>query len=353
MTVRYHQRRGHLSPDYICQRAGIEHAETICQTIHGQGLDQQIGELLLEMVAPVTLEVALAVQQQLQSRLDEVDRLRQQQVERARYEADLARRRYLQVDPGNRLVADALEADWNDKLRGLSEAQQCYDQQRQDDAALVNEQTRSEVLALATDFPRLWRDPKTSDRDRKRMVRLLIEDVTLTRAEAIAAQIRFKGGATRTLSLPLPVQVWQSWQTSPQIVAEIDRLLADFTDGQIAEQLNQRGLKSGKEHQFSGRLIARIRCTYRIVPRFERLRAKGLLTAAEVADELHVDRSTVHDWRRHGLLRGYAYNDKHQYLFEPVNADDRPSKKPGQKLVERRRFPEVPSQTTEEVHREA
>src|SRR5438270_6962822 len=163
MTVRYHTRQAGLCPNYLCQRAGIEHAERICQNICGAGLDAAIGALLLEMLTPVTLEVALAVQQELRQRLDEADRLRRQQVERARYEADLARQRYLQVDPHNRFVADALEADWNDKLRGLTEAQEQYERQRQADRAVLDDQSREQLLALATDFPKLWRDPRTSD----------------------------------------------------------------------------------------------------------------------------------------------------------------------------------------------
>jgi hypothetical protein len=113
MTVRYQVRRSHLEPHYVCQRYGIEHAEPICQSVPGAGLDQAIGELLIEVVTPVALEVTLSVQQELQSRVEEADRLRRSQVERARYEAQLAERRYRHVDPANRLVADSLEADWN------------------------------------------------------------------------------------------------------------------------------------------------------------------------------------------------------------------------------------------------
>ena len=117
MTVRYHTRKAGLCPTYVCQRDGIEHADCICQNIAGTGIDAAIGPLLVEMLTPLALEVALSVQQELQQRLEEADSLRQQQVERARYEADLAQQRYLQVDPNNRFVADALEADCNDKLR--------------------------------------------------------------------------------------------------------------------------------------------------------------------------------------------------------------------------------------------
>jgi hypothetical protein len=95
----------------MCQRDGIEHAARICQSIPGSSIDTAIGTLLLELLTPLTLEVALAVQEELQQRLDEADRLRRHQVERARYEADAARERFMQVDPKHRLVADALEAD--------------------------------------------------------------------------------------------------------------------------------------------------------------------------------------------------------------------------------------------------
>ena len=187
MTVRYHSRRGQLSPDYVCQREGIEHAEPICQHIPGSNIDEAVGNLLVEAVTPVTLEVALAVQQELQSRLEEGDRLRQQQVERSRYEAELARRRYLRVDPDNRLVADSLEADWNAKLKMLTEAQELCERQREQDRKAVNDQQQAAILSLASSFPQLWRDPAIPDRERKRIVRLLLEDVTLIRGGHYAA----------------------------------------------------------------------------------------------------------------------------------------------------------------------
>src|SRR5258706_3099145 len=161
----------------------------------------------------------------MQTRLDEVDRLRKKQVERARYEADLAQRRYLHVDPTNRLVADSLEADWNHKLRALNTAQEQYEEQGKKDRAEISEQQRASIIALAHNFPQLWRNPKTPDRERKRLVRLLLEDVTLIRSGEITAHVRFKGGTTQTLTVPLPLNAWQLRITSPEVVTEIDRLL--------------------------------------------------------------------------------------------------------------------------------
>src|ERR1700674_959890 len=195
MTVRYHSRHGHLCPEYVCQREGIEHAEPVCQRVPGGGIDHAMGELLVAAVNPVALEVTLAVQRELQSRLEDADRLRHKQVERAQYEADLAQRRYLRVDPDNRLVADSLEADWNHKLRALTQAHEEYARRREQDARVLTDDQRATILALASDFPRLWRNPTTPDRERKRIVRLLLEDVTLNRDHQITLQIRFKGGA--------------------------------------------------------------------------------------------------------------------------------------------------------------
>ena len=107
--------------------------------------------------------------------------MRRKQLERARYEAELARRRYLKVDPDNRLVADQLEADWNEHLRRLDALQQDHERQRKADQGLLSAEARARILALSTDFPRVWNDPRTEAVERKRMVALLIEDVTLIR----------------------------------------------------------------------------------------------------------------------------------------------------------------------------
>ena len=130
MTVRYHRRGRSQSrevPTYMCQRDGIENGRPACAAIPGQDLDQAIGQLLISTLTPLTIEAALQVSAELQHRAAEADALRAAHVERAQYHADLARRRYLAVDPANRLVADTLEADWNTALRALSQAQEAYD----------------------------------------------------------------------------------------------------------------------------------------------------------------------------------------------------------------------------------
>ena len=334
MTVRYHSRQGRLWPEYVCQREGVEFAGPPCQRIPGAVIDHAISELLVQAVSPLTLDIALTVQQELQRRIDEADRLRHKQVERAQYEADLARRRYMRVDPDNRLVADSLEAEWNGKLRILTEVQQEYERRREQDRQLLSEEQRAAILALAHDFPALWRDPKTPSRERKRMIRLLLEDVTLIRGEHITVHIRFKGGATKTLTLPLPRKSWQQWKTSPDVVEEINRLLDQHTYRQIAASLNERTMRSGQGKVFTSRIVAGIQRRHRLMPRYDRLRNAGLLTVEEIAAALGICPQRVTIWARHGLIRAHPYNDKNDCLYEPPGTHP-PRKGQGVKLSRR------------------
>jgi DNA invertase Pin-like site-specific DNA recombinase len=321
MTVRYHQSRGTLVPIYTCQREGIQHGQPICQQMTGASIDDAIGALVIEAVSPMALEVTLGIQQELQARLDEADVLRRTAIERAQYEVDLARQRFMRVDPNNRLVADSLEADWNDKLRLLNDAQERYRLQRAADCAVLDDEQRARILALANDVPRLWREAATPDRERKRMLRLIIEDVTLVKGKELVVHVRFRGGATRTLTLPRPAPAWALRQTSPEVVAEIDRLLAEYTDVQIAQVMSENGFRSGMGRPVNVMMIARVRDHYHLKSRHDRLRERGYLTLNELAQTLGISTATAKVWRRAGLLRAHAYNDKNQYLYEPPGAD--------------------------------
>ena len=117
MGVHYSQEHGRTVPIYVCQETAVRRGGKTCQTVPGKVVDPAVGALLVELMTPMTLAVTLEVQRELEARAAETDALRRQHVERMRYEAELARRRYMKVDPDNRLVADALEAEWNDKLR--------------------------------------------------------------------------------------------------------------------------------------------------------------------------------------------------------------------------------------------
>lgn len=317
MTVRYHRRRGRSVPDYVCQKQCVEHAKEVCQQIPGGGVDEAVGELLINSLTPLALETALNVQEEIQSRLAEVERLRQQQLQRAQYEAEQARIRFMRVDPNNRLVADSLEGQWNQKLLVLTQVQEECEKQRQEDSAQLSRKQKEKIMSLASKFPKLWQDPKTTDRDRKRMARLLLEDVTLLREQQeIRVEIRFKGGATKQMRLPFPKAAWALRKTKAAIVAEIDQLLNKHTEGEIAELLNRKGWRSGSGAAFTLRIVNNLRRAYKLRSRYERLQQQGLLTIHQIAEIIGIDANRTNYWRQAGVLKAIQANENHDYLYE-------------------------------------
>lgn len=337
MTVRYHTRRGIQVPDYTCLAEAIRSGARRCQNVPGGVVDAAIGALLLDTVTPLALDVALTVQAELEARADDADRLRRSHVERARHHADLARRRFIAVDPANRLVADALEADWNDALRQLRDTQDDYDRATAAAQATLSDQHKARIRALAADFPALWADPATPQRERKRMARLLIDDVTIDKTDRIAIHVRFRGGHTTSLTMPIPPPAWQARQTAPDTLAALDRLLNDHTDADTAALLNTAGHRSGEGKPFTARIVLGLRRAHHLPSHADRLRAHGLLTLDEIADRLNVHPGTIKRWHRAGLINAHKANDKNVHLYE---APHHPlTKKQGSKLSKRRPAP--------------
>jgi DNA invertase Pin-like site-specific DNA recombinase/DNA-binding transcriptional regulator YiaG len=336
MTVRYHTRRGVEIPDYQCMNRCIQDGEQRCQSVPGGTVDAAVGELLLDTLTPHALEVALTVQAELDTRAAEADALRRGHVERARHRADLARRRYLAVDPDNRLVADSLEADWNDALRALQTAREDYDRATAAAAATLTDQLKDRIRCLATDFPALWSNPNTAQRDRKRMVRLLVDDVTLHKTDRIHLHVRFRGGQTTSLIVAIPPKAWQVRQTHPDALAALDRLLDTHTDAQTAEALNAAGHRSGEGKPFTARIVLEARRSNKLPSHAERLRAKGLLTKTELAARLGVHESTVKSWTKVGMLNSHKANDKNERLYEPpITGDPHLTVRQGSPLTKR------------------
>ena len=318
MTVRYHVRRGLELPDYVCQRSMVGHAGQICQALPGASLDAAIGQLMIATLTPLAAEAALTVAAELEQRAGYASQLRAAAAERARYHADLTRRRYLAVDPANRLVADTLEADWNTALRALNDAKDAYDTAQNAATANLAEIQKTRIRTLVTDFPAIWNDPATPQRERKRMTRLLLTDVTVTRnAKTITCNMRWQGGQDRTITLPVPKTAWELRQTAPHVVEAIDQLLDHHTHAEIAAILNARGHTSGEGRPFHPLIVRNIRDEYGLRSRQQRLRDAGMLTLGEIAAQLGVSAGTVKTWRHAGLVSGQCYNDKGQALYHP------------------------------------
>ena len=306
---------------YACNGGTGQHRTPRCQSMSARHVDQAIGQLLLGLVAPVTLELALSVEAEMQARDDEVAVLREQSVQRCREAAELAKRRFMEVDPGNRLVADVLESEWNQGLQSLRNAEEERDRLRQQDRILLDESVRQRVVELATDFPRLWNDPATPNREKKRMVRLLIEDVTLTRhGDHAHVGVRLRGGATRELDVSLQAAEHPA-KLPAAIVAEIGELLCRHTDARVADILNQRGRTGSRGQPFNTAMVAHVRHRRRLDTQRQMLRKKGMLTTAEFAELLSVSHDRVRALASRGLIRKCNASQT-RFLYEPPGRHD-------------------------------
>ena len=318
MSVGYHQRAGGvLVPDYHCQRESIAAAVPECQAITGAGLDAAIAALVLHSMTPLTLEIALTVSDELTHQAEQADALRAGHVQRAQHAADAARRRYLAVDPGNRLVADTLEADWNAALRDLAAANHDYRKARTDADALTEGQ-RVRIQALAADFPAVWNDPATPMRERKRLIRLLISDVTLTRhPDQVTAQIRLPGGQQHTLQLPRPRTAHELHTTDPATLTLIDHLLEDHPLDEIVTTLNERGITGGWGRPFTTANLAALRRARHLPSHADRLHTLGMLSTDQIAADLGVTHATIGTWHRAGLITGRRIDGRGEHLYHP------------------------------------
>jgi hypothetical protein len=352
MTVRYHTDHGHPIPDYVCQRRGIQTAEPLCQRLPGAPIDQAITDLVLKAVNPASLDVALEVFEELRARQAEVDRLRRAQVERAREEADLAQRQYMLARPENRLVVDNLERQWNEKLICLAQAEEDYARMSKSQPSALTEEDRDRIHALASDLPRIWHDPHTPARDRKRMLRLLIEDVTLVKDRKIHIYIRWKAGATTSVERPLPLSAPDLVRTPADIVELVRALATEQTDAQIARTLNARWLHSGRNRSFTRLIVRHVRITYGVPSYREHLRCRGWLTAPEIAAQLAVHLATAKRFASEGVLRAVRADDRGEILFEPPTGA-LPQAHPGKRFRDRRRYPQLTSKISNEVQYEA
>jgi hypothetical protein len=244
--------------------------------------------------------------------------LLRRQVERAEYEADLARRHRMAVEPENRLVASTLEAEWNEKLEQLEQAKSEYETRRSKTQYVLDANKQEQIRRIATDFPSLWAHPATSMQDRKRMVRLLIEDVTLTRHQyQVEMVIRFKAGALMQRTVRLSGSGNKPTVIDPAIISRIDTLSEDYTAGEIAAKLNQAGIPHPTRDDFDTNAVVYLLKRFRLPSRYQRLRSKGYVTQEKIAETLGVTVQTVKRWRKKGWIHAHYYNDLKEYLYEP------------------------------------
>lgn len=336
MTVRYHERKGELVPDYMCQRDGIANNTGPCQQIPGKSIDKTVERLLIEKLTPESIEIALDVFEDVKRQQEDIKKSHIMRIAKLQYEADLAGRQYIQVDPANRLVACTLERNWNDKLLQLQIAGDEYDRKYKNNSLELAPGIRDQLLEMIKDFSKVWYNPKTPQRDKKRILRLMIKDVTLIKDEVITIKIRWQGGAHTIMEIPKPLPAPLERITPEGVIDRIKQLSTNCTPKQIVDILNREGHTTGTKQKFDLIKLQHITSDYGIKTYYGHLREEGKLTSKEVAKMFGICTTTAIQWHKAGLLKGYVVNDKGEYLFDTPEGSI-PPKRPGEKLQTRRK----------------
>jgi hypothetical protein len=308
MSVRY---LAEGVPCYTCNQVHSQWAGPTCQSLRGDAIDAAVVQTFLEAMQPAQLEISLATLDQLEVRARQIDQQWRLRLERAQYEADLARRRFLAVEPENRLVARTLERDWNEKLAQIQTLEHEYAALPKPLAQLASPQERQRILALAQDLPTVWQAPTTTQAERKQLLRFLIKDVTLTRrGKTIHLGLRWQTEALTELEVQPPKRLCEVKRTDPAVVSRVRELAPTQTDRQIAAHLNEAGLTTGLGEPFTEAKVNWIRYAYQIPSGCPEApgacptgqRGDGRYSAQAAAELLNVNVSTIADWGESGRL---------------------------------------------------
>ncbi len=297
---------------YDCTHARSDHTNTPgCRSIMAAIVDVTVAQRLLVAVTPTEIAVALAAADEVVDRRARSTRALELRLERARYDAARAERAFHHCEPENRLVARGLEQRWEEALKALAEAEAALASAQRAVAPLP---PRAALEALATDLPRLWAAPTTSHKDRKRLLRTLVADVTLKSApgdDQVRVGIRWRSGATEEVIVqrPLPASVARR---TPAAAIDFVRRHGPCRDREMVAALNAAGLMTGTGRPFDLTAVRWLRFAYRI-PSPPPPRADGELSVADVAARLGIASDAVYYWIERGQLE--ARRDDHGRLY--------------------------------------
>jgi hypothetical protein len=313
MTV---QQGGYAIARYVCA-APVLHSVSmkLCWSVSSRVIDEEVSRVFLDTAQPPEIELSLAVAREVERQAGELERQWTARLDRARYEAQLAERRYKAVDPDNRVVARTLESDWEAKLRELEHLDEDYRRSRQAQKVELTDADRSQILSLARDLPRVWSARTTTNAQRKNLLRLLVEQVTLTPIDlprrATRIQLLWRTGAVTESVVERPRHPGPP--AAPATTVELigHRIAEGWSDRGIAEELNSRGITTPKGLQWNKQSVRGLRKRQQIRSRrapppgefWPTERSDGLLSTRGVAERFGVTARTVRTWIDGGLLQ--------------------------------------------------
>ena len=300
------------TPGYYCTGTGqlVEGRDVRHLRVGGAAVDAAVAAAFLTALAPTALQACLAAAEQIEHGHDAALAQWRREVERARYQADKAARRYRAVDPENRLVARGLETDWENALAALAAAQDDLARRQRARPATLTDQQRQEILALGQNLEQVWTAATTTDRDRKELLRTLLEEVNISihrdrpdsRADLV---LRWKGGAISDLTVPLKRKP-PAIRTDEDTVDLVRRLAVHYPDAVIAGILNRQGRRTARELSFTANRVQGLRHHWGIDCHqpADHSPEGDILTVADAAQALGTAPSTLHRWLNDGFIAG-------------------------------------------------
>jgi DNA invertase Pin-like site-specific DNA recombinase len=316
MSTRYVGKCGY----YDCNHSRADHITTpSCRAVNTIVVDELVASRLLGALAPQEIKLALAAADEVADRRARSTRAVKLRVERARYEAIRAERAFHACEPDNRLVTRTLETRWEQKLRELAEAEAELAEQNKPPP----EPSREQLEALARDLPKLWAAQSTAQRDRKRLLRAMITDVTLASkptGRELQVGIRWRSGAAEQHTVQRPRLRQEVIRTPAEAIELTRRLAADHTNAQIAKRLNAAGLRAGTGGPFKADNVQWIRWRHKI-PYPAHYARHGELTVNQIADRFGISDGTVYAWINTGKLRGRRGPGNRLYIQFPPKVE--------------------------------
>jgi DNA invertase Pin-like site-specific DNA recombinase len=305
-----HYRGRNSTPGYHCAGKDIvEGRGQYCLTIGGLAIEQAVTNAFLEAVTPAAVEAMRLTVEQLQTNHDAALSQWRLEVERAHYEAEKVERRYRTVEPENRLVARGLETEWESRLRDLATAEAELHRREQQRPGILDQEQLNRIQLLGSDIRQVWHATTTTDRDRKELLRTLLEEVILNlkRAEGHAhLTLRWRGGAITILDVSVPRFKPMGPRTDEDTLSLLPRLAALYPDEVIAGILNRQGRKTATGERFTANQVGGLR-RYRDIPRFQppaEPPSGELVSIRMAAQILSMNTSSIHRWLADGFIAG-------------------------------------------------
>jgi len=302
MTVRYTGNSG-IRPTYECKGRWEHGNKATCTTIPASVVDNAISDKILSLLKPSQLEIALKVIHSIGKTEQADDRHWKLSIERAQYEADHAQRQYMLAEPENRLVARTLESAWNKRLQELDQVEQDYAAHCSKKPWQPTEAESADILRLAEQIPAVWNAPSSTPKEKKRIIRILIEDVTVM-AEALESDcsigIRFRSGCCETVPLTKPGMYYDAVRHSDATVALVRRLSLSMDDTEIVSYLKDNGILTKTGTGFTLDSIRWIRHKHKI-PNLYQSSRQGL-TVPEAAGLLGISAGKVYYYIDKGII---------------------------------------------------